>query len=129
MDNSLIEKQTKELVAHMNDFQSATQLQKKGEAAIFDKYRQADGKFGEGLKDELSQCRKNFAQEWGADGWRNTQFVKQQIEEAQRPTETQITQMHQQHSTQEQQAAAKREEFLKNLQENKPKPQQGLKPR
>jgi|GEM_PF-3322903 len=129
MDNSFIEKQTKQLVAHMNDYHKATQLKKRGEAAIFEKHKQADGQFGEGLKDDLTQYRKNFAQEWGMNGWRNTQFVKQQAEEAQRPTETEVEKMHQDHEMQEQQTSAKREEFLKTIHDNKPKPQQGPKPR
>lgn len=129
MDNSFIEKQTKELVAHMNDYQKATQLKKRGEAAIFNKHKQADGQFGEGLKDDLTQYRKNFAQEWGINGWRNTQFVKQQAEAAQRPTDTQIDEMYQDQLAQEQETTAKREEFLKSIQNNQPKPQQGPKPR
>jgi len=89
MNNQQVEKQAKKLFAHMKDYQQATQLKTKGEAAIFNKHRQADGKFSDGLNEELNAYRKTFAEEWGIDGWRNTQFVKQQIEEIQLPTQQQ----------------------------------------
>src|SRR5215217_1035848 len=93
MSNALIEQQTKKLVAHMNDYQNAAQLQQKGEAAIFNKHRLPGGGFADGLNKDLAKYRKGFAEEWGVEGWRNEQFVKQQIAEAQRPTDEQTEDM------------------------------------
>lgn len=126
MSNSLVEKQTKDLVSHMNDYQKASQLKQKGEAAIFDKHRLSDGQFADGLKDDLMKYRKAFSEEWGMGGWRNTQFVKKQIEEAQRPTENQIEDMYQENQSESVQAA--REDFLNDL-HNSQKPKDNPRPK
>lgn len=97
MNSNELKDQTKKLVAHMEDYRKSLQLHKKGEAAIFDKNRIDDKTFGPELGYELTEYRKKFQEEWGSEGWRNTQFVKQQIEDAQRPTEEQIEDMHRQH--------------------------------
>lgn len=122
MNNSIIEKQTKELAAHINDYQRAYQLKKKGEAAIFDKHKLPDGQFGAGLRDDLIAYRKNFAQEWGYKGWRNEQFVKKQMEEAMRPTEEQVNDMHEQEVNQNDPVSDAGNEFLKNIRNNSQRP-------
>lgn len=133
MNNNKVEKQTKELVAHMNDYLAASQLQKKGEAAIFDKHRLPEGQFAPGLNEELAKYRKNFADEWGTEGWRNTRFVEKQIEMAQRPTEEEIDDMYQHESEQQseqQEQNVKSQKFLNNLKNShKPTQRQGPKPR
>jgi hypothetical protein len=92
-----IEKQTRALVTHMNDFQKASYLSKKGQSVIFNKHKQPDGEFSSGLRDELREARIAFAKEWGVNGWRNLQFVKEFIVEAQRPTEGEINDMQKQY--------------------------------
>lgn len=94
MKNELIEKQKRALLAHMKDYQNASQLSKKSQAIIFDKHKLPNGEFGSGLRDELREARISFAKEWGINGSRNEHFVKKLVEEAQRPSESQVEDMH-----------------------------------
>jgi len=112
MSNSTINKQTKDLYRHMNDFVNATLLKKKGEAAIFDSHRQSNGEYSPGLKDDLASYRKNFANEWGQNGWRNKQFVKNQFDASRQPTEEEMSGM------QESERQTQRENFLNDLRDN-----------
>jgi hypothetical protein len=119
MNKSLMEQHTKKLVNHMNDYQQAAQLQQKGEAALFNRHRLPGGGFTSGLKEDLAKYRKDFADEWGAEGWRNEQFVKQQIEDTQNQAQAKT-----------QESVAQREEFLNNLHKTrKQQPEQVQKPR
>ena len=135
MNDEKVEKQTKKLVDHMNEYMKASELQKKGTAAIFDKHRLPEGGFGSGLNNDLAEYRKKFAEEWGNDGWRNKQFVEKQMDEAQRPSEKEVEQMHQQHLKDEKQSVeeeppAEREVFLKELRNSqRPPSHQQPKPR
>ncbi len=129
MDNSTVKKQTKDLFNHMNDFTKANELHKKGEAAIFNKHRIGAKEYGPGLREELDTYRKKHSDEWGAEGWRNEQFVKQNFEESRKPTDQEIDDIHKQHNADEQ-LREKRDNFLNEVQQTKlQKPNQGPKPR
>lgn len=131
MSNTTIKKQTKDLYTHMNDYVNATYQKRKSEAAIFNKHRLPGGEYGSGLKDELSQYRQNFADEWGMNGLRNTQFVKQHFEEARVPTQEEINDMAEQQQEGKPELEAERSKFIAELPHNKPqqKSNQGPKPR
>lgn len=141
MNEELIEKQKRALLEHMKDYQNASQLSKKAQAIIFNKHKLPDGGYGPGLHDELKQARIGFAKEWGINGWRNEHFVKNMITEAQRPTETQVEEMHRQYrenegigqradaTGQEQEArSSEAQEFLNQLDENSQKQKNKLRP-
>ncbi|MBN8669398.1 MAG: hypothetical protein J0L80_01845 [Chitinophagales bacterium] len=131
--NSTIKKQTKELAAHINDYVNAYNLKKKDEAVIFNKHKLDDGTFSPDLRDELVKRRKDFAEEWGAYGWRNKEFVTHQFEQSRRPTEEEIEQMNKQHlqTNPETQAHGqrdqKRQDFKDELKEARQVQKQGPK--
>lgn len=146
MNEGLIEKQKKALLAHMKDYQIASQLSKNTQTVIFNKHKLPEGGYGPGLHDELRQVRIAFAKEWGMNGWRNEHFVKCVIAEAQRPTEEQVDDMHRQYhaddsigqkvleqkadATSREQGArsADAREFLNHLDETAQKQKNRLKP-
>lgn len=135
MSDHLYERQKRALVEHLRDYQSASRLSKKGQTMIFDKHRLPDGGYAPQLKEELKEARIAFAKEWGMNGWRNEHFIKNMIEEAQRPDEAAIKEMHRQYKDtvkdieQQEQRPSSSERFRNHLNEQSLKQKDGHKPK